>query len=97
MFVFPIAYRRVEASSPTRVRVFGLRHHDGLFYQQPMMLNAATDGKSWADRGIRLSQILGRNKNTAKGSEVLWEYAKENFLQPNLEKGRIVKDVPLNG
>lgn len=64
---------------------------------QPMMLNAATDGKSWADRGIRLSQILGRNKNTAKGSEVLWEYAKENFLQPNLDKGRIVEDVPLNG
>lgn len=64
---------------------------------QPMMLNAATDGKSWADRGIRLSQILGRNKNTAKGSEVLWEYAKENFLQPNLGKGRIVEDVPLNG
>ena len=63
---------------------------------QPMMLNAATDGKSWADRGIRLSQILGRNKNTAKGSEVLWKYAKENFLQPNLEKGRIVEDVPLN-
>ncbi len=64
---------------------------------QPMMLNAATDGKSWADRGIRLSQILGRNKNTAKGSEVLWEYAKENFLQPNLDKGRIVEDVQLNG
>lgn len=64
---------------------------------QPMMLNAATDGKSWADRGIRLSQILGRNKNTAKGSEVLWEYAKENFLQPNLDKGRIIEDVPLNG
>ena len=29
--------------------------------------------------------------------EAGWEYAKENFLQPNLEKGRIVKDVPLNG
>ena len=38
---------------------------------QPMMLNAATDGKSWADRGIRLSQILGRNKNKAKGSAAL--------------------------
>ena len=60
---------------------------------QPMMLNAATDGKSWAERGIHLSQILGRNKNTAKGSKVLWEYAKENFLQPNLDKGRIVEDV----
>ncbi len=60
---------------------------------QPMMLNAATDGKSWAERGIHLSQILGRNKNTAKGSKILWEYAKENFLQPNLDKGRIVEDV----
>ncbi|WP_455056482.1 HD domain-containing protein [Jutongia sp.] len=64
---------------------------------QPMMLNNATDGKSWADRGIRLSQILGRNRNTYKGSKALWEYAKENFLQPNLDKGRIVEDVPLNG
>ena len=64
---------------------------------QPMMLNNATDGKSWADRGIRLSQILGRNRNTHKGSKALWEYAKENFLQPNLDKGRIVEDVPLNG
>ena len=64
---------------------------------QPMMLNNATDGKSWADRGIRLSQILGRNRNTDKGSKALWEYAKENFLQPNLDKGRIVEDVPLNG
>ena len=64
---------------------------------QPMMLNNATDGKSWAERGIRLSQILGRNRNTDKGSEALWKYAKENFLQPNLDKGRIVEDVPLNG
>lgn len=64
---------------------------------QPMMLNNATDGKSWADRGIRLSQILGRNRNTDKGSKSLWEYAKENFLQPNLDKGRIVEDIPLNG
>ena len=64
---------------------------------QPMMLNNATDGKSWAERGIRLSQILVRNRNTDKGSEALWKYAKENFLQPNLDKGRIVEDVPLNG
>jgi putative hydrolase of HD superfamily len=64
---------------------------------QPMMLNNATDGKSWADREIRLSQILGRNRNTDKGSKALWEYAKENFLQPNLDKGRIMEDIPLNG
>lgn len=56
---------------------------------QPMMLNAATEGKSWQERGIRLSQILGRNKNTSAGSKELWEYAYQNFLEPNVKLGRI--------
>lgn len=56
---------------------------------QPVMLNAATDGKSWAERGVRLSQILGRNKNTSAGSETLWEYSRKNFIEPNVQKGRI--------
>ena len=56
---------------------------------QPMMLNAATDGKSWTEHGIRLEQILNRNRHTSEGSEVLWEYAKENFIQPHLEQGHI--------
>ena len=53
------------------------------------MLNAATDGKAWEEHGVWLSQILGRNRNTAKGSEKLWEYSYQNFILPNLEKGRI--------
>lgn len=56
---------------------------------QPTMLNAATDGKSWEERGIRLSQILGRNKNTAAGSESLWEYSYQNFIEPNVKRGKI--------
>lgn len=60
---------------------------------QPLMLNAASDGKSWIEHGVRLSQILERNKNTAKGSETLWDYSREAFLYPNVEKGRIIKDV----
>ena len=60
---------------------------------QPMMLNAATGGKSWSERGVALSQILKRNKNTAAGSESLWEYAYQNFLVPNVEQGNIVEDV----
>ncbi len=56
---------------------------------QPMMLNAASEGKSWEERGIRLSQILNRNKNTSAGSESLWEYAYQNFLEPNVKQGRI--------
>ncbi|MCD8299682.1 MAG: HD domain-containing protein [Clostridiales bacterium] len=56
---------------------------------QPMMLNDASDGKSWLEHGVRLEQILGRNENTARGSEALWEYARENWLMPNVEGGKI--------
>lgn len=60
---------------------------------QPMMLNAASDGKGWAERGVRLSQILGRNKNTAAGSLQLWNYSYRNFIAPNVEMGRIKDDT----
>ena len=56
---------------------------------QPMMLNAATDGKAWVEHGVQLSQILGRNAHTADGSQTLWEYAHENFIQPHLDQGHI--------
>lgn len=59
---------------------------------QPMMLNAATDGKAWVDHEVHMDQILKRNEKTHEGSEELWEYAKENWLLPNLEKGRIRSD-----
>lgn len=59
---------------------------------QPLMLNAATDGKSWVEHGVHLHQIMKRNEQTAEGSASLWEYAKENFIQPNLERGRILPD-----
>lgn len=56
---------------------------------QPTMLNAATEGKAWEERGIRLSQILGRNKNTSAGSETLWDYSYHNFIEPNVKRGKI--------
>lgn len=59
---------------------------------QPMMLNAATDGKAWEEHEVRLSQILKRNQRTKEGSETLWKYAKETFIDPNIEKKRIVDD-----
>lgn len=56
---------------------------------QPMMLNAATDGKAWVEHGVHVDQILKRNEHTAEGSQTLWKYAYETFIKPNLEKGRI--------
>ena len=57
---------------------------------QPLMLNAATDGKAWVEHGVHLEQILQRNQNTAKGSEILWKYARENFIEPNVKNGNII-------
>lgn len=59
---------------------------------QPLMLNNATDGKSWEERGVRISQILKRNEITPVGSKTLWDYTYENLIRPSLEKGKIVDD-----
>lgn len=64
---------------------------------QPMMLNAASDGKAWSDHKIALSQVLKRNERTAEGSKVLWDYAKKEFLRPNVKKGRLREDCSLTG
>lgn len=59
---------------------------------QPMMLNAATDGKAWVEHGVHLAQIMKRNEHTAEYSETLMEYAREMFIQPNLDNGHIIED-----
>ena len=46
---------------------------------QPLMLNDATDGKAWVERGIDVSQVLKRNERSSEGSEVLWNYAREEL------------------
>ena len=56
---------------------------------QPAMLNSATGGAVWAERGIRLSQILRRNSTTPQGSETLWDFARDHFIMPNVENGQI--------
>lgn len=55
----------------------------------PVMLNAATDGKAWEERGIHLGQVLRRNERTPMGSKELWNYEYENFICPNVEAGKL--------
>lgn len=59
---------------------------------QPTMLNNATDGRAWAEHGVHLYQIMKRNERTSEGSQVVWDYALNNFILPNVEKGRIIDD-----
>ncbi len=57
---------------------------------QPIMLNHKSDGKAWAEHGVALTQILSRNVNVKKGAPKLWEYAMENYIQPNV--GNAIKE-----
>lgn len=60
---------------------------------QPSMLTATAGGGSWKERGVRLSQVLGRNAVTPKGSEALWDYSWSNYLGPNVKCGNIMDDT----
>lgn len=60
---------------------------------QPMMLNDASGAIAWREHDVKLSQILNRNIRTAEGSAKLWNYAKKNFIEPNLREGSIKKDT----
>ncbi|MEE0419664.1 MAG: HD domain-containing protein [Lachnospiraceae bacterium] len=55
---------------------------------QPVMLNAASGGKSWREHEVGLPQILKRNERTPEGSEAVWQYAK-GLICENVEKGNI--------
>lgn len=54
---------------------------------QPLMLNAASEGRSWQEHGIHLSQVMARNEKTAEGSEKLWNYILQSLIRPSVEKG----------
>lgn len=53
---------------------------------QPNMLNDASQGKSWLEHGIRLSQVLRRNQRAGEGSRMLWDYARTHFVESHRGK-----------
>lgn len=56
---------------------------------QPLLLNAASEGKSWREHGVTLSQVLKRNETTHEGSETLWEHA-QRILQQHADQGNLI-------
>lgn len=63
---------------------------------QPLMLQAATDGKAWQEGHRKLSEVLHRNRRTSAGSEILWAYAEKHFIEPQLRNGHLEDDT-VNG
>lgn len=62
---------------------------------QPLLLNDATGGKAWEEHNVPLSKIMKRNERTAKGSNALWEYSRDNVIKKNVEDGHIIPDMDL--
>ena len=56
---------------------------------QPLLLNDASGGKSWAEHGVKKSQVMARTARVHEGSELLWEYAKA-LIEKNTAEGKLL-------
>lgn len=59
---------------------------------QPLMLQHVSDGKSWREGGRKLSEVLNRNKRSPEGSDLLWKFALDHFINPQILKGNLLND-----
>lgn len=55
---------------------------------QPLLLNDASNGKSWAEHGVKKSQIYKRNAKIEEISEDVWNYMKD-LVEKHIELGHV--------
>lgn len=60
---------------------------------QPLMLQHASKGRAWKEGGRKLTEVLARNAKSAEGSTALWEYAREKFIQPEIDSGNLIDNT----
>ena len=58
---------------------------------QPLMLNDASDGKSWEEHGVHKSQVCRRNARIPETSEIVWEKMLK-IMDKHIEKGHLQAD-----
>ena len=58
---------------------------------QPLLLNDASNGRSWAEHGVHKSQIYKRNEHTSEGSREIWEYMKK-LVDKHIRLGHVIDD-----
>ena len=58
---------------------------------QPLLLNDASNGRSWAEHGVHKSQICKRNEHTSECSRELWEYIKKQ-VDKHIQLGHVIDD-----
>lgn len=58
---------------------------------QPLLLNDASEGKSWAEHGVHKSQVCKRNAHIRETSELVWEKMLE-IMDKHVGKGNLNAD-----
>lgn len=58
---------------------------------QPLLLNDASDGKSWTEHGVHKSQVCKRNERIQETSEIVWEKMLE-IMDKHVEDGHLKAD-----
>lgn len=56
---------------------------------QPLLLNDASNGRSWAEHGVRKSQIYKRNEHTSEDSREIWKYM-QKLIDKHVELGHVI-------
>ena len=59
---------------------------------QPVLLNHASEGRSWKEHGIYVDQVLERNQSIKHSSDKLWSYVK-GLLEDAVDKGYLKKRI----
>lgn len=59
---------------------------------QPLLLNDASNGVSWAEHQVKKSQIYKRNEHIPKASGVIWEYM-QSIIDKNVKSGNVIDDM----
>lgn len=58
---------------------------------QPLLLNDASDGRSWAEHGVCKSQVCKRNEKIPETSKIVWEKMLE-VMDKHIEAGHLKAD-----
>lgn len=58
---------------------------------QPLLLNDASDGRSWTEHGVHKSQVCNRNEKIPETSEIVWEKMLE-IMDKHIEEGHLKAD-----
>lgn len=59
---------------------------------QPLLLNDASEGKSWVEHQVKKSQVYKRNRRTGESSVVIWEYVKQ-LIEKHVQEGHLIDDI----